>query len=140
MLEDIKIKLQQPAQEFKETAVTLIEQGVSDITNAYRAELGLLRAAQQAGLYGVYISRAEAIQAFLPFLDDEKHEIVIIGSSLHGLLQESEIEYENTRTILHRKQGEGVRLRVLLTHPIVADLRARQEDRNFKLDAQVFCS
>lgn len=132
MLEDIKLELQRPAQEFKETAVGLIGQGMSEIATAYRAEIDLLRASQHAGLYGVYISRAEAIQAFVPFLDEEKHEIVIIGSSLRGLLQEYEIEYENARAALRRKKDEGVRFRVLLTHPVVADLRARQEDRNFK--------
>ncbi len=132
MLEDIKLELQRPAQEFKETAVALIEGGINQILSGYRVELDLLKASQDAGLYGVYISRAEAIQAFIPFIEDEKHEIVIIGSSLKGLLQEYEIEYENARAALRRKKEEGVRFRVLLTHPVVADLRARQEDRNFK--------
>lgn len=132
MLEDIKLELQRPAQEFKATAEQMIGEAVDDVTSLYRNELDLLKACQHGGIHGVYISRADALQAFLPFIEDERHEIVLVGSSLKGLLQEFEVEYEHARTLLQRKKVEGVSIRVLLTHPSVADLRAKQEDRNFK--------
>jgi hypothetical protein len=132
MLEDIKLELQRPAQEFKTTAVQMIGEAVGDVTSLYRNEIDLLKACQVGGIHGAYISRADALQAFLPFIEDERHEIVLVGSSLKGLLQEFEVEYEHARALLQRKKSEGVSIRVLLTHPSVADLRAKQEDRNFK--------
>jgi hypothetical protein len=132
MLEDIKLEMQRPAQEFKTTAVQMIGEAVGDVTSLYRNEIDLLKACQLGGIHGVYISRGDALQAFLPFIDDERHEIVLVGSSLKGLLQEYEVEYEHARALLQRKKAEGVSIRVLLTHPSVADLRAKQEDRYFK--------
>jgi hypothetical protein len=131
MLEEIKLEIQRPAQEFKQTAVTMVGEAVSEVVSHYRAELSLLASAAEAGLLSVHQSRKAAIQAFLPYIDDEKNEILIVGSSLKGLLQEEDVEYQNARALLARKREQGVRVRFLMTHPIIADLRARQENRKF---------
>ena len=132
MLDEIKIELQRPAQEFKQEATKIIDTAVTDIADRYRDEIEFLKSAKSAGIHGVYISRAEAVEKFLPFIEDEKHEILLLGSSLRGLLQEFDSEYEHARQLLKRKKDEGVRLRFLLTHPLIADLRAKQENREFK--------
>lgn len=132
LLEDIKLELQKPAMEFKREAVSMVAQALSEVTGTYRGELHLLRSAQAAGISGVYLSRAEALLAFVPELDAEQHEIMIVGSSLRGLIKDYDNEYALARDTLKRKIREKVRVRVLLTHPVVADLRARQEDRNQK--------
>jgi predicted nucleotidyltransferase len=62
-------------------------------------------------------------------MEDEKHEIILVGSSLRGLLKESDIEHEYARITLKRRMEDGIRLKFLLTHPVIADLRARQENR-----------
>lgn len=134
MFEEIKLEIQKPALEFKRTAENIIGAAAKEITEQYRQEIELLRASESAGLIGVYKSRAEAVTAFLPFIDKEKEEILIIGSSLSGLLGEEEFDkvYDAAQKLLVRKKADGVRLRFLLTHPVIADLRARQENRRFK--------
>ncbi len=131
MLEEIKIELSEPAREFKDEASRLIQEAIGDVTEGYRHEIALLRAARKAGLDAVFISRNEALEAFMPYLEEEKHDILIVGSSLRGLLQEDDQEYEHARRVLKRRKDEGVRVRFLVTHPRVADLRARQENRDF---------
>jgi len=132
MLDEIRIELQQPAQEFKYAATRIIDESVRSIVDNYRNEIDFLKSSKQAGIIGVYISRAEAVGAFLPFLEEEKKEILLLGSSLKGLLLEFDTEYENARALLKRKNSDGVKIRFLLTHPIVADLRAKQENREYK--------
>ena len=131
MLEEITIELQKPAQEFKREASRMVAEGVKDIAECYRREISLLRELEEAGINGVYISRAKGVRAFMPHIEDEKDEILMISSSLRGLLQEVGVEYESARKALQDKMKAGVRLRILLTHPRIADLRARQEGREF---------
>ena len=128
---EIEDELREPAERFRKTATNMLDQAIEDVTNRYRDELELLKGALSAGILGVYPSRTEAIRAFIRFVDEEQNEIQIVGSSLRGLLQEFETEYENVARVIRAKKGKA-RIRFLLTHPIVADLRARQESRNFK--------
>lgn len=130
MLEEIKLEMQQPAERFKEAAIEMVREALDEITSEYRAELDLLKSAHDAKLAGIYVSRAAALQAFLPFIEEERNEIIVAGSSLRGLLQEDDAEYANARDLLKRKVKAGVRVRFLLTHPMIADLRAKQEGRN----------
>jgi hypothetical protein len=132
MLEDIKLELQKPAIEFKRAAVDMMSQALSDVTGTYRSELDLLRSTQVAGIRGVFVSRGDALAAFMPALEAERHEIMLVGSSLRGLVQDYDNEYERIREVLKRKIQHKVRVRILLTHPVMADLRAKQEDRNPK--------
>jgi hypothetical protein len=86
---------------------------------------------QAAGIVGAYVSRTYAIPEFLPFLVDESSEIALIGSSFQGVLRDTRMDWNEFRSIIEAKARGGCDVRVLLTHPAVADLRAHQEQRNF---------
>jgi len=131
LLDEVKLELQQPAQQFKDEAIRIVSSAMDEVTAPYRTEIALLEASKQAGLVGVYISRAEAIKAFIPCIENEEHEITIIASSLKGLLTECEQEYEYAREVLKRKVKK-IKIRFLLTHPLIADLRAKQENRGMQ--------
>ena len=84
----------------------------------------------EAGLLHVYPNRNQALAGFKDALSSEGREIFVIGSSLKGLIQENEEEEEiakEIRGILKDRIAKKVRMRFLLTHPAVADLRADQE-------------
>lgn len=96
----------------------------------YRDEIALLRSMRDAGVIRPYKHREVALRDFASAIDAETNEIMVIGSSLKGLLQQK--EYEVIADKLRFKISKGaVTVRFLLTHPVVADLRARQEGRRF---------
>ncbi|HEX7191583.1 MAG TPA: hypothetical protein VF381_08415 [Thermoanaerobaculia bacterium] len=149
LLEDIKAELEEPAKDFKDQALTLLngalgaalmthrerevelEKNVKRFLDQCESQINLLASARAANFSGFYQSRRHAIGAFLRFLDAEHDHIIILGSSLLGLVQESNSEYEEARKILRQRIEEKVKIQFLLTHPIIADLRARQENRRF---------
>jgi hypothetical protein len=110
-----------------QTAIRQTQAGVLDIRRAM-SSLRLLGAAHEAGVVSMHKSREAALNALLPEVEKECDEIAIIGSSLKGLLLEPYAA--DTAVCLRRKFKEGVPVRILLTHPLIADLRARQERRN----------
>jgi len=146
-MDDIRAELERPAAEFKAQAVELLDKALTEVLRSqaaheielmreasafhYRREMHLLDSAKIAGLHGLYHSRREAVGTFMEFLKTEQHDIVIVGSSLRGLLHSPDPEYEQAREILRQKHSNGVTLRFLMTHPLVADMRARQENRPF---------
>jgi hypothetical protein len=74
-------------------------------------------------------NREIALKEFLPAIAAEENEIMIIGSSLKGLIQLG-AESQEIAEELKSKISEGkVTVRFLLTHPAVADIRASQENR-----------
>lgn len=131
MLDEIKTEMSRPAQEFKEEAVRMLRDAIDGAVRGYQAEVKLLRELREAGVLGIYATRAEAIAALLPYVEAEAHEVTLVGSSLRGLLDGHERACQDLCEALTRKIKSGVTVRVLLTHPRVADLRARQEGREF---------
>lgn len=92
-------------------------------------ETDLLKAIRIAGVTGIFKRRETAINAFVPAIDEEATEIMVIGSSLKGLLLKE--EYKPVCDKLRFKCDRGLcKVKFLLTHPIMADLRAKQESRN----------
>jgi len=80
-----------------------------------------------------------AIKDFASIIDAETSEIVVIGSSLKGLLQVD--RYNEIRDKLRFKIAQGgVRVKFLSTHPVVADLRAKQEAQEAGFNWQDFSS
>jgi hypothetical protein len=94
----------------------------------YRQEIAMLRSLRDAGVLCPHKHRDLALKDFASAIDAETSEIMIVGSSLKGLLQKE--EYKDIAQKLEFKVRSGnVRVKFLLTHPVVADLRAGQEAR-----------
>jgi hypothetical protein len=106
----------------------LLRDRMEEVLRRYAEEIELLKSVRHAGVIGLYKRREIAVKAFSRYIDEESQEIFIVGSSLKGLLQKE--EYKEIAGKLRFKMERGlVRLKFLLTHPIVADLRASQENR-----------
>lgn len=89
----------------------------------------LSKVIQNAGIFGVCETRRKAMKVFSKALSDEFKEIMVIGSSLKGLLQC--YEYEEIANILRAKvEGNRNQVKFLFTHPVFADFRAIQEGRD----------
>jgi len=101
---------------------------MTQMTEGYRQEVDTLRSLREAGVIRHYRHRHRALEAFSPSIDAETGDVVIIGSSLKGLLQLG--ENKPCSAAIKRKIEESPeKVRFLLTHPVVADLRANQEGR-----------
>jgi nucleoside diphosphate kinase len=115
-------------QDFKDAIPPLIKEQVTDILRRYADEIDLLKSVRDAGVIGFFKRRESALRAFSRYIDDESREIVVVGSSLKGLLQNE--EYREIMEKLRFKIGLApIKVKFLLTHPIVADFRASQENR-----------
>jgi len=125
-LNELNNKISHP-EFFKGAIPQLIREQIQDLFNRYSDELDLLNDIKNAGIVGVYRNRDAAFKEFARDIDAENHEISIVGSSLKGLLQD-EI-FSVIREKLKTKIDLNVRVKFLITHPSVADLRARQERR-----------
>lgn len=114
--------------DLKESLPTLFRDKMDELFRRYAEEIQLLRYVRQAGVVGVFKRRESAIRAFARYIDEESREIMVVGSSLKGLLQKD--EYSEIAAKLRFKQQPGnVSVKYLLTHPIFADFRASQENR-----------
>jgi hypothetical protein len=112
----------------KDAIPPMMEDELRRILGRYAEEIELLKSVRHAGVVGMFKRRALAIKAFSRAVDEESREIMVIGSSLKGLLQKE--EYKDIADKLRFKIQHGlVRVKFLLTHPIVADFRASQENR-----------
>ena len=112
--------------DMKEIIPPQIRDQISDTLRCYAEEIELLKSVRHAGIIGLYKRREMAIKAFSRYIDEESSEIMVVGSSLKGLLQKE--EYKEVAEKLRFKQGL-IKVKYLLTHPIVADFRANQENR-----------
>lgn len=107
-----------------------IKEEVSGLIEDYRREINTLKSLEEAGVLCPYRRRETALQNFASAIDSETNEIMIIGSSLKGLLQMDKDRIKEISEKLKFKITNGnVRVKFLLTHPVVADLRAGQEAR-----------
>lgn len=103
---------------------------IARLLESYSREIDLISSARQAGVVGIFKKRENAMATFASAISEEQREIMVIGSSLKGLLQKG--EFRDIGTALKRKvDNEEVTVKFLLTHPIVADFRAKQENRAF---------
>jgi hypothetical protein len=102
------------------------------ICKPYRDEISKLGNINEAGILGIYQTRIDAFEVFKDFIKEEERELVIVGSSLLGLLQNADTSYYQIREPIRKKIEDRLYIRFLLTHPMVADLRARQENRSFQ--------
>ncbi len=131
LFREVQYQLTQPViDEVKERLGPEIREQVMRLIEEYREEIAALQALKEAGVLCPYKRREKALRDFASALDAETDEIMVIGSSLKGLLQMD--KYKEIREKLQFKITHGnVRIKFLLTHPVVADLRAGQEARQF---------
>jgi hypothetical protein len=101
------------------------------IIDDYRAEIETLASLRDAGITNTFRRRDVALNEFESAIDEETTEIMIIGSSLMGLLQKEQYK-EFTEKLRLKMQQTDVNVKFLLTHPAVADLRADVEAHRFK--------
>ena len=114
------------ALDMKDIIPPQIRDQISDTLRRYAEEIELLKSVRHAGIIGLYKRREVALKAFSRYIDEEPSEIMVVGSSLKGLLQKE--EYKDISEKLRFKQGL-IKVKYLLTHPVVADFRASQENR-----------
>jgi hypothetical protein len=114
--------------DLRDSIPPLIKDRVESILGQYSAEIGLLKSLRHAGITGIFKRREMALAAFARALDEESREIMIIGSSLKGLLQKEEYKAIANK-IKFKADKKLTNVKFLLTHPIVADFRASQENR-----------
>ncbi len=112
----------------KDAIPPMLRDRMEEVLRRYAEEIELLKSVRYAGVIGLYKRREVALQAFSRYIDEESREIIVVGSSLKGLLQKEEYKYIADKLRFKMERGL-VRVKYLLTHPIVADLRASQENR-----------
>jgi hypothetical protein len=112
---------------FREAIPRHIQEQIEGLFKRYSDELDLLNAIKDAGIVGVFRNREKAFKEFVRDIDAEDTEISIVGSSLKGLLQDD--KFTEVRETLKTKVGLKVRIKFLITHPSIADLRVKQERR-----------
>jgi hypothetical protein len=83
------------------------------------------------GVERLYVDRDVAIREFVAHVRLERERIIVIGSSLKGLLDATERDQEKTgfAAVLREKIRDGVPIEFLLTHPALAFLREDAEGR-----------
>lgn len=129
LFEEIQYELTHPVlNEVRDRLGPEIKEQIQDMLRDYREEIDTLRSLKDAGVLRPYRNREIALKDFATAIDAETREIMVIGSSLKGLLKKE--KYKEIADKLKFKQDNGrVAVKFLLTHPMVADLRAGQEGR-----------
>lgn len=131
LIVELQYQITQPVlDEVKERLRTDIRGEVESIISKYSEEISILKALKDAGVIRPYRRRETAMAEFGSAIDDETSEVMVIGSSLKGLLQ-METYTEIANKLRFKMERCDVRVKFLLTHPAVSDLRAGQEDRRF---------
>lgn len=141
LFKEVQYQLTQPVVEsIREVFQGEMEKQVGEVLRDYRIEIENFGALREAGLIRSYRRRRDALEAFAPHLASEENEIMVVGSSLKGLLIHE--DYERFSRILRQKiEDTSVRVKFLLTHPVFADQRAFQEGRVFtEIGAEILCA
>lgn len=131
LFKEVRYQLTKPVlDEIKEKLSPEIEVKVDEIVKQYREEIEVLDSLKDAGVVRPFSCRERALKYFVRAIEAETSEIIIIGSSLKGLLQ-MDIYKELADMLRTKIMKTDVKVRFMLTHPIVADFRACQENRRF---------
>ena len=109
---------------------------IDEIRHDMRGLSPLFSASSKLGLENVHLTRGRALSDFAWFLDaeaqkGERHEparVWIVSSSMKGLLEATGEHFDGAR-MMQRLASCGCDLRIMMTDPSVADLRAAQERR-----------
>ena len=129
LFKEVKYELANPIlDEIREKLSPEIRVRVDEIVKQYRSEIEVLNSIQDAGVIRAFKQRKEALTYLFKAIYNDRSEIMIVGSSLKGILQMD--DYVQVREELKRKMEEDeVKVKFMLTHPVVADFRVCQENR-----------
>lgn len=139
----IEQQLQQDMKRIEETVKlglenieTTVRKGTQQIEHNMENMSPLFVAATKLGVENVHLTRGIALANFAWFLDAEVQkaqrgeagQVWIVSSSIKGFV-EAAAEHFDGRRMMERIARCGCNLRIMMTDPKVADLRAKQERR-----------
>jgi len=113
-----------------------LDASMDEIRHDMRGLSPLFSASTKLGLENVHLTRGRALSEFAWFLDAEVQKgergeaarVWIVSSSMKGLLQATGEHFDGART-MQRLAHCGCDLRIMMTDPKIADIRAKQERR-----------
>jgi hypothetical protein len=113
--------------------IQVLSKELSKVTKEPFEDATIYMKIRNAGILNVYRNRNDALGYIFEEITNERQEIVIIGSSLKGLIGVGENvsqNYQRFRNILINAVLRGATLNFLLTNPEIAHHRELQEGRN----------
>jgi hypothetical protein len=130
LIEDVKREFVSPLTDevhrtLEETSEAVRKRTFEEL-NRYRAGMLDLEELREGGIVRCYRNREEALPDFLDRIRDVKGPMIVVGSSLRGLLPDEDCPF--AKVIKQRVDD----ISSVLMHPVVADLRADQEGRRNK--------
>jgi hypothetical protein len=119
-----------------EKVATKVNDGVTQIERDMQRLSPLFFAAGKLGLENVHLNRNLALDQFAWFLDaeiqksqrNEPARVWIVSSSIKGFLEATSEHFDGRKMMAQLTQGK-CDIRIMMTDPKVADLRAKQERR-----------
>jgi hypothetical protein len=130
--------------DFSKEAKTEIEKDAREqidlIANAVKAELGLIQhqteltlveiigfgELMKAGIIRAYPNRLDALNDFVSSIEDKSNKVMVVGSSLKGLLQED--DFSDIAEKLRQRIGDG-NVKIATSHPAIVGFRSRTDHR-----------
>ena len=110
----------------------IISKEIGKVTNEPFEILSTSLKIINSGITNIFRTRSGAIDIMIDDIQKERAEIVIVGSSLKGLIgvgKSCTLGEQNIRNLLIQALQRNVNISLLLTDPVVADHRRRQEGR-----------
>ena len=110
----------------------VLSREISRITKEPFENISLYLKIHRSGLKDIFRTRHDAIDVIFDDVEKEHGEVVIVGSSLKGLIgvgYDCSLEENTCRQKLKECVRRGVVVNVLMTHPVVAAHRVHQEGR-----------
>lgn len=114
-------------------SLKVLSEEVSNVTTQPLRDLNLLTQVKACGIIGIHDDRDVILRRICEEVEKEAREVVIIGSSLKGIIgvgENSTGRNEDVRRAIIQSLKRGRRLKVFVTHPAFAHHRSQQEGRS----------
>ena len=113
-----------------------VNRGLNQIDEDMKKLSPLFISSSKLGLENLHLTRAEALENFAWFLDAEAQKaergeparVWIVSSSIKGFLEAAAEKFDGRR-MMERIVSCNCELRIMMTDPKIANLRAKQEER-----------
>jgi len=107
----------------------ILSNEISKITQQPFEDLGFIAKVRGSGLHDIYSQRNKCRDTLIRELRAEKNKIIMVGSSLRGLIGASTSGINQMKSDILSSLEHGVEILLLLTHPTIAHHRCKQEGR-----------